>query len=85
MAYAEIFPKNKEIEKMLIEKKDNLMSSLFKTVASVYGIPQYDAIVELHQCTTIAFCKEAVEAESAPDVFREERKSLIASAAAFSS
>ena len=67
MAYAEIFPKNKEIEKMLIEKKDNLMSSLFKTVASVYGIPQYDAIVELHQCTTIAFCKEAVEAESAPD------------------
>lgn len=67
MAYAEIFPKNKIIERELVDKQDEIMSTLFKTVASVYGIPQYDAIVELHQCTTIAFCKEAVEAESAPD------------------
>ncbi len=68
MAYVEVHPKSKEIQAVLLGKKDEMFTALGKAILSTFPIPETDMILELQECRTIAFDPRAIRLESAPDV-----------------
>lgn len=68
MAYIEIFPKSAEAQQRLTDNCASMMDILFQTTKDVLNIPEHDIIIELNQCTAIAFNSMAVKAASVPDV-----------------
>ena len=68
MAYIEVSPKSTEAQQRLTEECAVLMSMLHRAAKDVLGIPDYDIIVELNQCTVIAFNPESIKANATPDV-----------------
>ena len=68
MAYIEIFPKSPEAQQRLTDNCDSVMDLLFQVTKSVLNVPDHDIIIELNQCTAIAFNAVAVQAAAVPDV-----------------
>lgn len=68
MAYIEIFPKSAEAQQQLTDKSDSVMKLLHHATKSVLNVPDHDIIIELNQCTAIAFNASAVQAAAVPDV-----------------
>lgn len=68
MAYIEIFPKSTEAQQRLTDNCASMMDILFHTTKDVLDIPEHDIIIELNQCSTIAFNAMAVKAAAVPDV-----------------
>ena len=68
MAYIEIFPKSVEAQQLLVDSCDSMMRLLFQSAKEVLGVPDHDIIIELNQCTAIAFNSLAVNEAAVPDV-----------------
>jgi hypothetical protein len=68
MAYIEIFPKSTEAQQRLTDNCASVMKILYQATQEVLGIPDHDILVELNQCTAIAFNSQAVHATAVPDV-----------------
>lgn len=68
MAYIEIFPKSAEAQKQLTDRCASVMDILYQATKEVLNVPDHDIIVELNQCTAIAFNSLAVHAAAVPDV-----------------
>lgn len=68
MAYISIFPKTAEAQRRLTEGCAGLMSILSGATKEVLDVPDHDIIVELNQCTVLAFNPQAVNTGAVPDV-----------------
>ncbi|RWB57062.1 hypothetical protein [Mesorhizobium sp.] len=68
MAYIEIFPKSIESQKELADRRTSVMDILYAAAKETLNVPDHDIIVELNQCTAIAFNSLAVQASAVPDV-----------------
>lgn len=68
MAYIEILPKSSEAQARLEDSCASVMDLLYHAAKDVLKVPDHDIIIELSQCTTIAFNSLAVKASSVPDV-----------------
>ncbi|PYB72384.1 hypothetical protein [Rhizobium wuzhouense] len=68
MAYIEILPKSSEAQQTLFDDSHSALNLLFEAVKETLEVPDHDIIVELNQCTVLAFNATAVKAGSAPDV-----------------
>ena len=68
MAYIEIFPKSIEAQQRLTDHSALVMDILYQATKKVLHVPDHDIIVELNQCTAIAFNSLAVQASAVPDV-----------------
>ena len=68
MAYIEIFPKSPEAQQQLTDHSASVMDLLYRVTKSVLNVPDHDIIIELNQCTAVAFNASAVQAAAVPDV-----------------
>lgn len=68
MAYIEIIPKSTEAQQRLTENCASVMDILYQATKEVLNVPDHDIIVELNQCTAIAFNSLALHAAAVPDV-----------------
>ncbi|MDG4897666.1 hypothetical protein P9272_29425 [Mesorhizobium sp. WSM4976] len=68
MAYIEIFPKSIDSQKKLSDRRASVMDILYAATKEILNVPDHDIIVELNQCTAIAFNSLAVQASAVPDV-----------------
>ena len=68
MAYIEIFPKSAEAQRRLTDDINPVMDILSQATKQILKVPDHDIIVELNQCTTLAFNPLAVENGAIPDV-----------------
>ena len=68
MAYIEIFPKSAESQKKMTDHHTSVMDMLYAGTKEILNVPDQDIIVELNQCTAIAFNSRAVQASAVPDV-----------------
>ncbi|RAZ89403.1 hypothetical protein DPM33_17630 [Mesorhizobium hawassense] len=68
MAYIEVFPKSTEAQKKLTDHSTSVMDILYAGTKEIFNVPDHDIIVELNQCTAIAFNSSAVQASAVPDV-----------------
>ncbi len=68
MSYIEIYPKSINAQDQLVENSEAVMALLQKAVKAVFEVPESDIIIELHQCTVLAFNPEAIKANAMPDV-----------------
>lgn len=68
MAYIAVHPKSPAAERRLAAEPDVAMTILARATKDILGVPDHDIIVELNQCTVIAFNALAQQANSAPDV-----------------
>lgn len=67
MAYIEIHPKSTASQEVIMGKKDELFKAVGEAVLLTFDIPEYDMIIEIHECSVIAVDSRAVKAESLPD------------------
>lgn len=68
MAYIEIHPKSPEAQQRLTDECASVMDLLHLATKSVLNVPDHDIIIELNQCTAIAFNPVAMQAAAVPDV-----------------
>lgn len=68
MAYIAVHPKSSVAQQRLGADRDVTMNILARAIKEVLGVPDHDIIVELNQCTVVAFNALAEKANSAPDV-----------------
>lgn len=68
MAYIEIFPKSAAAQRHLTDNINPVMDMLFRATKEILNVPDHDIIVELNQCTALAFNALAVENGAIPDV-----------------
>ena len=68
MAYIEIHPKSTAAQRRLNDDCQSMMGFLQRAAKEVLGIPDHDIIIELNQCTVLAFNALAVRVDAAPDV-----------------
>ena len=68
MAYIAIFPKSTEAQQRLTDSFASVANILCQATKDVLNVPDHDIIVELNQCTVIAFNAAAVQVAAAPDV-----------------
>ena len=68
MAYIEIFPKSPEAQERVWGERDALMPIIQKVTKDILCVPDHDIIIELNQCTVIAFNPSAKIAGAVADV-----------------
>lgn len=68
MAYIAIFPKSAEAQQRLTDNRVSVMNILNQVTKEVLEVPDHDIIIELNQCTAVAFNSLAVRRGAVPDV-----------------
>jgi hypothetical protein len=68
MAYIAIFPKSAEAQQRLADHNASVMNILSQATKDVLNVPDHDIIVEMNQCTAMAFNPLAVSRGAVPDV-----------------
>lgn len=68
MAYIAIFPKSAEAQQRLTDNSASVMTILSQVTKEVLDVPDHDIIVELNDCTAMAFNPLAVCRGAVPDV-----------------
>ena len=68
MSYIEIFPKSEDAYKIFADKSEKFGILIFEKTRNIFDIPDYDIIVELHQCSTAKFISPKRNLIISPDI-----------------